>query len=122
MSASRVATLLGAAVLGVVVAVTGLLEHRNTVLLGDVALPWGLLLALGTAFFVVVAVGSVAGPTAAAIAAVTWVGCVLVVLQGRREGDFLLAADALGQGFAWGGLVTVAAAFVLAARVAATRR
>lgn len=118
MTAGRVAALAGAAGLGVGVAGLGLLAHRHVVRVGDVPLPWGLALALVTAFAIVVAVG-LAGAPAAAIVAGGWTVCVLLVLRGRPEGDFLLAADATGQAFAWGGLATVAAGFVVSVRTSA---
>lgn len=121
MTLARVATLLGAAALGAVVAMAGLLAHRDAARLGAVPLPWGLVLALLAAFAVVVAAGSLAGASAAALAAGGWVVCVLLALRGRPEGDFLMAADALGQIFTWGGMVTVAAAFVVALRSVAVR-
>lgn len=118
MTAARVSALAGAAGLGVAVAGLGLLAHRQVVRVADVPLPWGLVLALVTAFAVVVAAGLVDVPAAATVAG-GWVLCVLLVLRGRPEGDFLLAGDATGQAYAWGGLATVAAALVVSVRASA---
>ena len=43
--------------------------------------------------------------------------CLLLALNGRPEGDYLLAADGVGQGLLWGGLATVAVAFLVALRL-----
>ncbi len=104
----RPSILVSAPLAGVLLALGGLTVHRDTWRLGAFALPWGLVLALGTTLAVVVAASTVLGPAGAPLVAAGWVVCILVVLQGRPEGDYLLAADGLGQAFLWGGLVAVA--------------
>jgi hypothetical protein len=106
-----------AGVLGVVVAVLGLFAHRQMSLLGGVELPWGLLLSLLCAFALVCAASVLTGASAAASAAGGWVVCILLAVNGRPEGDYLLAADGVGQGFLWGGLATIALAFLVALRL-----
>lgn len=106
-----------AGVLGAAAAVLGLFAHRLMSPLGGVDLPWGLALSLLCAFTLVCAAGAVAGASAAACAAGGWVLCMLLALNGRPEGDYLLAADGAGQGYLWGGLATVAVGFVVALRL-----
>lgn len=106
-----------AGVVGAVAAGLGLFAHRAVSPLGGVDLPWGLALSLLCAFTLVCAAGALAGASAAACAAGGWVLCLLLALNGRPEGDYLLAADEAGQGFLWGGLATVAVAFVVALRL-----
>jgi hypothetical protein len=106
-----------AGVLGLAVALLGLFAHRDTTQVAGVELPWGLAVALLTAFALVCAAGARAGASGAACAAAGWVVCVLLALSGRPEGDYLLAADAVGQGYLWGGLATVAVAFAVAVRL-----
>lgn len=121
MTAARLAPVLAgvlAGVLGAVAAGLGLFAHRAMFPLGSVELPWGFVLALLCAFTLVCAAGALAGASAAACAAGGWVLCTLLALDGRPEGDYLLAADGAGQGFVWGGLATVAVAFVIALRLA----
>jgi hypothetical protein len=106
-----------AGVLGFGVGLLGLLVHRDEVRLASVGVPWGVALCLLTSFAVVSAAGAVSGAPAAACAAAGWVGCLLLALRGRPEGDYLLAADAVGQGFVWGGLATVGLGFVVGLRL-----
>ena len=106
-----------AGVLGLAVAVLGLFAHRDTAQVAGMDLPWGLVVALLTAFTLVCAAGALAGASGAACAAAGWVACVLLALSGRPEGDYLLAADAIGQGYLWGGLATVAVAFAVGVRL-----
>lgn len=106
-----------AGVLGFVVALLGLLVHRDEARVASVGVPWGVALCLVTSFAVVCAAGALSGAPAAACAAAGWVGCLLLALRGRPEGDYLLAADAVGQGFVWGGLASVGLGFVVGLRL-----
>lgn len=106
-----------AGVLGAVTAALGLFAHRVMSPLGGVAMPWGLGLSLLCAFTLVCGASALAGAPAGAFAAGGWVLCMLLALNGRPEGDYLLAADVRGQGFLWGGLATVAVAFVVGLRL-----
>ena len=108
---------LAAGVLGFGVALLGLLVHRDATRLASIGVPWGVALSLLTSFAVVCAAGALSGAPAAACAAAGWVGCLLFALQGRPEGDYLLAADAVGQGFVWGGLATVGVGFAVGLRL-----
>ncbi len=120
MTPARLGSVLGAAlagVLGAAASVLGLFAHRVDSPLGGVELPWGLALSLLCVFTLVCAAGALTGASSAACAAGGWVLCLLLALNGRPEGDYLLAADRIGQGYLWGGLATVAVAFVVALRL-----
>lgn len=98
---------------GVLVGLAGLLAHRHAVRPSGVVLPWGLLLGLATAYAVITALSMtpVAVRGAAACGA-GWVLAVVVAQHARPEGDFLIAGDALGMGFVFGGMLAVAVAVV----------
>ena len=106
-----------AGALGAFAAVLALLAHRVMSPLGGVELPWGLGLSLLCVFALVCAAGALGGAVAAACVAGGWVLCLLLALNGRPEGDYLLAADGVGKGLLWGGLATVAVAFLVALRL-----
>ncbi|MFD1825995.1 MULTISPECIES: DUF6113 family protein [Mumia] len=98
-----------AAVLGAVLAVAGLAVHRHV----DAGLPWGLVLALAAAFFATRAAGMLGG-RAAAVALAAGYGAVLALtMSSRPEGDYLVAADALGYSFLLGAIAVLGIAVVL---------
>jgi hypothetical protein len=101
------------ALLGSVVGLAGVLAHRHVARPSGVPLPWGLLLALVTAYAVIraMSVTPVAVRGVAACGA-GWVLAVVVMLRTRPEGDFVVAGDGLGMGFALGGAAVVAVAVV----------
>jgi hypothetical protein len=81
-------------------------------------LPWGLLLALGTAFAVVHAAGLLAGGPGFLGCAAGWVVATIWLQAPRPEGDFLVVADWIGYVFLFGGMAVVAAAVVLSLNTA----
>jgi Family of unknown function (DUF6113) len=110
--AQRVGLAVGAGFVGAVVGVGGALVHRQAFRPAGVLLPWGLVLALATAFAVTVAAGRIArGPGAFGVA-IGWAAILLWLQQVRPEGDYLFAADFLGNAYVFGGMLTVALAVV----------
>jgi Family of unknown function (DUF6113) len=102
----------GAGLLGVVVGIGGAVVHRHAFRPGGVLLPWGLLLALATAFAVTVAAGRLArGPGAFGVA-IGWAVVLLWLQQVRPEGDYVYAGDFLGNAYVFGGMVSLAVAVV----------
>jgi hypothetical protein len=97
---------------GAVTALCGLAVHRHVWRGLPVDLPWGLLLALTTVFAVVRAAGLLVATAGLVGVAVGWVVAVLLLQPPRDEGDFLLAGDALGYVFLFGGMAAVATAVV----------
>ena len=98
--ALHVAALLG----GVVVALAGVLVHRIDVL----HVPLGLSLSIGAMFVVAWALRTSAAPRLAASYSLGWLVVFGLVLVGRAEGDYAVAADV-------NGYVMIAAAFGLVA-------
>lgn len=93
----------GAALLGALLAVAGLAVYRHV----DLRVPWGLILALAATYFATRAAG-ILGGRAAAVACAAGYGVVLVLTMSRRaEGDYLVAADALGYAFLLGTIVVL---------------
>lgn len=76
-------------------------------------MPWGVVLALMTAFAVVLAAGVLAQTAGLLGAAGSWALTTLWLQSPRPEGDILVIADPLGVAFLFGGMVVVAAAVVL---------
>lgn len=109
---ARPLALLLAAVVGAVLCVAGLVVHRHVA--GPV--PWGLVLALGTVLVTLRAAALVGGTAAAVVLAVSYGAVLLLTMSSRPEGDYLVAADALGYSFLLGSLVVLGAGVVLAAR------
>jgi hypothetical protein len=108
----RVGLAVGAGLVGAAVGVAGALVHRQAFRPAGVLLPWGLVLALATAYAVTVAAGRVArGPGAFGVA-IGWAAVLLWLQQVRPEGDYLFAADFLGNAYVFGGMLTVALAVV----------
>ena len=108
----RVFAALGAVLVGAGLAVAGVAVHRLTWRAGGVVMPWGLVLAVATPLACAVAVRQLGGGRLGPLALVLgWVLALGVVLGGRPEGDFAVAADALGWAFlllAGGGLAVLA--------------
>lgn len=101
------------AVLGAVLGLASLLVHREALRGGGVALPWGLLLGLGTTYAVITALSTTsAGVRGSAGCGVGWFLLVLAAQRSRPEGDFLVAGDWLGTSFVLGGMAVVAMAVV----------
>lgn len=71
-----------------------------------VTVPWGLILALLSAVALPV-VARCFSRIAGALAAVGWIVGLVVVLGKGPGGDFLLAADWMGQAFLYGGAILV---------------
>lgn len=76
-------------------------------------MPWGVVLALLTAFAVVLAAGVLVQTVGLLGAAGSWALTALWLQSPRPEGDILVIADPLGVVFLFGGMVVVAAAVVL---------
>jgi hypothetical protein len=96
----RLLVIPAALLLGVVVAVFALAAHRDAARLGDLQLPWGLVLAvLGSALPSLALTAERAGRPAVAAYGAGWCLTVFVLVGGRDEGDYVLAADGRGWGF-----------------------
>jgi Family of unknown function (DUF6113) len=108
----RAAETVAAGAVGVVASLAGAIVHRHAVRPGDLLLPWGLLLALAAVFAVVVAAGRLLGGRGALGVAIGWAVVLLWLQQVRPEGDYLFAADFLGNVYVFGGMLTVAVAVV----------
>ena len=99
-----------AAVLGAAMGVLALVLHRDAVWVLDLMLPWGL--AAATLVSVLPSLGLTlagAGPWAVGAYGAGWCLVVMGLLGGRREGDYLVAADLRG----WGFLVVASLAVVV---------
>jgi hypothetical protein len=94
-----------ALILGAVVGLAAVVVHRSVV-------PLGLLLALAGTFAVAWWWQRSSTPRAAATYAAGWFAVLLVVLLGRPEGDYAVAADIPGYGLLAGGLLLVVVALV----------
>jgi hypothetical protein len=85
-----------AVLIGAVVGVLALGVHRD----GGSGRPWGLLLAVAGSAAASVVLSAVSESRGAVLGyGLGWGAVVLVALAGRPEGDYLVAADALGWGF-----------------------
>jgi Family of unknown function (DUF6113) len=101
-----------AGVLGALVGLAGAVVHRHAFRPAGILLPWGLVLALATAFAVTVAAGRVArGPGVFGVA-IGWAAVLLWLQQVRPEGDYVFAGDFLGSAYVFGGMVSMALAVV----------
>lgn len=88
-------------VVSFVVAVAGTFMHRW-------ASPFGLLLAVGAAAGVCVLAGqAVRSRIGIGVVALAWLVPVLVMAQPRAEGDVVIAGDATGLLFLFGGVVSI---------------
>jgi hypothetical protein len=94
-----------ALVLGAVVGLAAVVVHRSL-------FPLGLLLALAGTFAVAWWWQRSITPRAAATYAAGWFAVLLVVLLGRPEGDYAVAADIPGYALLAGGLLLVVVALV----------
>jgi hypothetical protein len=95
-----VLAVLAAVLLGAVTAAVALLYHRDALRVQDVLLPWGLVLATLGSALPSLGLRAVGADRAAVIGyGVAWCVVVMVVLGGRSEGDYLVAADFRGWGF-----------------------
>ena len=98
-----------AALLGAAVATLALLAHRDAARIGDVLLPWGLVLAVVASVLPSLAlVALAAGRAAVGGYGAGWCLVVLGLVSGRQEGDYVVAGDARG----WGFLVVASVAVV----------
>jgi hypothetical protein len=98
--AAAAATALGAALLGAGIDVLALAIHREVWRPGSLTLPWGLLLGLATSLACGVAAAILAGRRLGGMSfTVGWIAVLFLALQGRPEGDFVVAADPLGWAF-----------------------
>lgn len=89
-----------ALLLGAVVAVFALAAHRDAARLGDLQLPWGLVLAVvGSALPSLALTAERAGRPAVAAYGAGWCVVVFVLVGGRNEGDYVVAGDGRGWGF-----------------------
>ena len=89
-----------AGLLGAAVAVMALLTHRDAVRVADVLVPWGLALATLGSVLPSLALRSLGvGKLAIGAYGAGWCLVVLVLLEGRGEGDYLIAGDVRGWGF-----------------------
>lgn len=109
---ARPLILVAAALLGVVVCVLGLVVYRHV----DAHVPWGLVLALAAALLTTRAAGYLAGTVGAVAFAVPYAVVLLLTMSSRPEGDYLVAADALGYTFLLGALVALGVGVALTAR------
>lgn len=98
------------ALAGALVCVASLVAYRHLWRVGEVPLPWGLLLAVVATYFGVRAAALLDGTAAGALwCAVGWVVVLFYLFNGRTEGDYLLAADWLGYAMILGGLLAAGA-------------
>ena len=94
---SRIGTLAIAFVVGLVYGTLGTVAHRHAWQVGDVSVPWGLVLALAGVAALLVGIRLVAGGrAAAAAAAVGVVGAVALLSLPGPGGSVLVAGDAIG--------------------------
>ena len=102
----------GVFVAGVFVGFCSLVTHRHGWPVAGVGVPWGLMLCLATGYAAGRAAGLLAGTAGAVAFGLGWLAVVAVGFPPRPEGDYLVAGDLRGLGFAVGGTVMVAAAVV----------
>ncbi len=88
--------------IGAYLCVSAAIAHRHTVDVGSVQVPWGLMLALGATFAVVLAASQLVRVGGA------WLGlgwaAMLTALQLSPGGSYLVATDWMGLTFAGGSL------------------
>jgi hypothetical protein len=95
--ATRAATFAFAVVVGIVYGSVATVGHRNEFSIGDVVIPWGLVLALVGVFALLVGLRLVAGGRlAAAGAAVGIVGTVALLTLHGPGGSVLVVGDVVG--------------------------
>ena len=94
---SRIGTLAIAFVVGIVYGTLGTVGHRHAWQVGDVSVPWGVVLALAGVAALLVGIRLVAGGrAAAAAAAVGVIGAVALLSLPGLGGSVLVAGDAIG--------------------------
>ena len=100
---------LGALVAGAAVGLAGAFVQGARVRVGDLALPWGLLLAVAATVALLVLARSLGGGSAwpARAAVVGWAATVVPLSLGRPEGDVVLTSR-------WSGLLYLLAGVVAA--------
>ena len=95
-------------IISVAVAVAGTFVHAATLHVGDVALPYGLVLALGGLTAVLVLTHGLARTRAGKVpVAVAWIVPTWVLAQDRPAGDVVIANGWPGLVFLFGGIVVV---------------
>jgi hypothetical protein len=97
-------------VLGAYLCLIGSVVHRHTSYAGGVDLPWGLVLAIGGTYAVVIAADLVA-PVGGAWLGLGW-AIALTAQQFSPGGSYLIASDWLGWGFTAGCLGVIVAGVV----------
>ncbi|MPZ94059.1 MAG: hypothetical protein GEU96_03900 [Propionibacteriales bacterium] len=112
----RVVSVTAGAVLGAAVAVAAVLTHRHAWAADGVALPWGLVLGVGTAVTCGLALRGV-GWWAPGFA-IGWTTLLVALLPGGPGGDYVFLTDGRG----WGLLTTGVAAGALVLVVGVTGR
>ena len=111
--AARVATALGAVLLGALVGLLGAFQHVQTLTFGGVRLPVGVVLGIGALVLAqLIAREAVPRGLGPALVLLGWVVVVAVLGSSRPEGDLVVPAGLAGETFLYGG-------FVLGAVVAA---
>jgi hypothetical protein len=94
--------------LGAVSCLAGAVVHREAVFAGGIAvLPYGLLLALATTWWVGRAMRQVFGAAGGICVVLGWLTALSWLLLGRPEGDFVVANDMLGWGLLAGGVIVL---------------
>lgn len=98
------------ALAGAVLCLASLLAYRHLWRVGELPLPWGLVLAVVATYLGVRAAALLDGtPAGATCCAVGWAAVLFYLFNGRSEGDYLLAADWLGYTMILAGLLAAGA-------------
>ncbi|WP_395242655.1 hypothetical protein ACGGZK_10720 [Agromyces sp. MMS24-K17] len=99
---ARVATLVISAFVGLVYGALGTIGHRHTIVIGDVAIPWGLIAALVGVACLVVGLRIIVGRWAAAAAGLGVITAVGLLSLPGFGGSVLIVGDLLGTVWAVG--------------------
>lgn len=117
--AARACGLAAVAVAGAALAVLASVLHRLVWRSAGLTLPWGLALGVAASVLCGIAAGVLLGRAGTFALAAGWVLALYWLLRGRPEGDYLVAADALGWWFL--GLSVGAMAVLVGASLAGRR-